>query len=71
MRRVRVPLRLFLALGCGLALVTTGGAEELQGPGRTIVRSGSVGLMALNHASLAFVVGRSSFASASCVRYAS
>jgi hypothetical protein len=59
MPRGRVPLRLFLALGCGLALVAVGGAAALQAPGRTLVRDGPVGLVALDQASLAFAVGRS------------
>lgn len=51
--------RLALALGCAVALAAAGGASALQQPGRTIVRGGPVGPVALNHASLAFVVGRS------------
>lgn len=52
-------LRLALALGCVTALAAAGGAAAVQKPGRTIVRGGPVGPIALNHASLAFVVGRS------------
>jgi hypothetical protein len=59
MRRDRVPARLLLALAWGLALAAAGGAAALQAPGRTIVRDGQVRLVALDHASLAFAVGRS------------
>jgi hypothetical protein len=52
-------LRFALALGCAAALAAAAGAAAVQTPGRTIVRGGPVGPIALNHASLAFVVGRS------------
>ncbi len=40
------------------ALVTAGGAVALQKPGRTVVRAGQIRLVALNNASLAFMVSR-------------
>jgi hypothetical protein len=59
MRRRHVPARLLLPLACALALLVASGAGAAQAPGRTIVRSGPVGIVALNHASFAFAVGRS------------
>lgn len=47
-----------IALVFALALVATGSALASQKPGRTIVRKGQVRLVALNQASLAFVVAR-------------
>lgn len=53
------PTRSALAVALAVGLVTAGGALALQSPGRTIVRSGPVRLVALNQASFAFVVSRS------------
>ncbi len=50
-------LRLLIVLGCAAALAAAT-ASALQRPGRTIVRDGQVRLVALNHASVAFAVGR-------------
>ncbi len=52
------PWRLLLPMGCALVLVLAGGAAGIQKPGRTFVRPGEVRLVALNGASLAFVVAR-------------
>ena len=43
-----------------LSLVVAGGAVALQTPGRTVVRAGQIRLVALNNASLAFMVARTS-----------
>ena len=54
------PTRVSIGLlGLALALVVVGGALALQTPGRTKVYPGKVPLVALNHASFAFVVSRS------------
>ena len=50
-------LRTLIVLGA-LALLTAGSAVALQKPGRTVVRAGQIRLVALNNASLAFMVSR-------------
>ncbi len=47
--------RTLIVLGA-LALLTAGSAGALQKPGRTVVRAGQIRLVALNNASLAFMV---------------
>lgn len=59
MHAVRAPTRPVLFIALAVVLVAAAGADALQSPGRTIVRSGPVRLVALNHASFAFVVARS------------
>jgi hypothetical protein len=54
----RTLTRTVLSTALAAALVTAGGALAVQSPGRTIVRGGPVRLVALNHASLAFMVAR-------------
>lgn len=48
-----------IAVAATLALALAGTALAIQKPGRTIVRNGTVRLVALNHASLAIMVQRS------------
>ena len=58
-RSIPRPRRRFVLLCCAItALAAAGTTAALQKPGRTIVRDGQVRLVALNHASLAFAVGR-------------
>ena len=58
MRLPRSGRRIALAVGFAVALVASGSAFALQKPGRTIVRDGQVRLVALNQASFAFMVAR-------------
>ena len=58
MRDSRARARIALVIAAAVALVTASGALALLGPGRTIVRNGQVRLVALNHASFAFMVAR-------------
>ena len=58
MRLLATRMRGTLIVVCVLALVTAGGAYALQKPGRTVVRAGQIRLVALNNASLAFMVAR-------------
>ena len=48
-----------VAVAAMLALALAGTALAIQKPGRAIVRNGTVRLVALNHASLAIMVQRS------------
>ena len=59
MHSTRSARRVALALGCAVSLVAVGSALALQKPGRTIIRNGSVRLVALNQASFAYMVARS------------
>lgn len=59
MRAFCASTRSILVIAFAVALVATGSALALQSPGRTIVRSGPVRLVALNQASFAFMVARS------------
>ncbi|MCY7303806.1 MAG: hypothetical protein LH654_12400 [Thermoleophilia bacterium] len=59
MQTFRTPGRSTLVIAFVIALVAAGGALALQRPGRTIVRNGSVRLVALNQASFAFMIARS------------
>jgi hypothetical protein len=59
MQTLRTPTRPVLVIALVVALLTAGSALALQSPGRTIVRTGPVRLVALNQASFAFMVARS------------
>jgi hypothetical protein len=59
MKCSRATRRIALILGCAVSLVAVGNAFALQKPGRTILRSGPVRLVALNQASFAYMVARS------------